>query len=288
MIYQNHFYKSAFVGIIAVFFALITSTQFTQALTLDSLTITNTILASTCDASQWRISFLFTASNNDEGSGFDRYAIIATDANGVAIAADGNGTGVGISSSQTTNIGNGNSINNITASPITIVAYDTVSRVPVGANTQAIYDAVIAQGAPILGTLIYDPSTDVPACPAPVAPVVVPDGLPQPVFTDNRINNYDSAAPVAVYPHDINGETGLVVYSADGVLLLVVTPQQIADAPSNPDSNILIAQGGGVSFYRLAGGSWQINAPQYNGKTYVMIFTELFSSGGYESFEIDA
>lgn len=114
------------------------------------------------------------------------------------------------------------------------------------------------------------------------------DGLiPAPAFADGRINNYDTAAPIAVYPHDINGETGLIIYDVNGVELLIISPQQILAAPENPDSNLLIAQANGVALYRLAGGLWQINAPQYNGKTYVMIFSELFYDGGYESHEID-
>ena len=108
-----------------------------------------------------------------------------------------------------------------------------------------------------------------------------------PVFTDGRINDYDAAAPVAVYPYLDNGETGLQIYDVDGVLLLVITPEQLAAAPDNPDSPVLIAEAFGVALYRVPGGFWQINAPQYNGKTYVMIFKELFASGGYDSFEIE-
>ena len=125
-----------------------------------------------------------------------------------------------------------------------------------------------------------------------MAPVVQvsEDGMPLPAFYDGRINDYDTASPVAVYPHQVDGETGLIIYNPDGVEMLVVSPQQIADAPDNPDSNILIASANEVSLYRIAGengGLWQINAPQYNGKTYVMIFPELFHSGGYESFELE-
>lgn len=112
-----------------------------------------------------------------------------------------------------------------------------------------------------------------------------PDTDPQPAFTDGRINNYDVAAPVAVYPHEVNGEIGLIIYAADGTLLLVVSPEQIAVAPENPASNILIVEGNNVALYRTPEGKWQINAPQYNGKTYVLIFPELSSSGGYESHE---
>lgn len=113
------------------------------------------------------------------------------------------------------------------------------------------------------------------------------DSIPLPAFYDGRINDYDSAAPIAVYPHEVDGETGLIIYSAEGVELLVISPQQIADAPDNPDTNTLIVEANGVSLHRLVGGAWQVNAPQYNGKTYVVIFPELFHSGGYESFELE-
>lgn len=114
------------------------------------------------------------------------------------------------------------------------------------------------------------------------------DGIPLPAFYDGRINDYDTAAPVAVYPHEVDGEIGLIIYNPDGVQLLVVSPEQIADVSDNPSDNVLVASANGVSLYRIPGGYWQINAPQYNGKTYVMIFSELFHSGGYESFEFDA
>lgn len=106
-------------------------------------------------------------------------------------------------------------------------------------------------------------------------------------FTDGRINTRDGAAPIAVYPHIVNDEVGLIIYSADGEILLIVSPQQIANAPENPEANTEIASGNNVALYRLAGGKWQINAPQYNGKTYVMIFSELFAGAEYESFELE-
>lgn len=114
--------------------------------------------------------------------------------------------------------------------------------------------------------------------------------VPQSVFFDGRINNYDLAAPIAVYPHMINDKVGLIIYDVDGIELLVVSPQQLANVPDNPDHSIFIVSNNGVSLYRIPGegrGLWQINAPQYNGKTYVIVFPELFNNGGYESFELD-
>lgn len=115
-------------------------------------------------------------------------------------------------------------------------------------------------------------------------------GIPLPAFYDGRINNYDTATPIVVYPHLVNGENGLAIYDVNGVLLLLVSPQAIADAPENPDSSILIAEANGVVLYRIpseGGGLWQVNGSQYNGKTYTLIFPELFHGGGYESYEIE-
>lgn len=128
------------------------------------------------------------------------------------------------------------------------------------------------------------------APPLPITPVVAEDGIPLPAFYDGRINDYDTAAPIAVFPHEINGEIGLIIYNTEGVELLVVGPDLISNASDNPDGNVEVASANGITLYRIAGeehGYWQINAPQYNGKTYVMIFPELFHSGGYESFEIE-
>lgn len=113
---------------------------------------------------------------------------------------------------------------------------------------------------------------------------------PQPAFVDGRINNFDSAAPVVIYAVPSNGGMSLHLYNPDGVLLLVIDAETIANAPSNPETNTLIAESNGITLYRITGesnGLWQINAPQYNGKTYVIIFNELFADGGYTSYEID-
>lgn len=113
---------------------------------------------------------------------------------------------------------------------------------------------------------------------------------PEPGFTDGRINNFDAAAPVVVYPNTVDGQTELSIYSADGTLLFVVTAEQLASASDNPASPELIAGSNAVTLHRILGengGQWQITAPQYNGKTYVLIFTELFVDGGYTSYEIE-
>ncbi|MGB7339432.1 MAG: hypothetical protein WBC91_11115 [Phototrophicaceae bacterium] len=70
--------------------------------------------------------------------------------------------------------------------------------------------------------------------------------------------------------------------------MLIITPQMIADAPENPSENVILASNNGVIFARIRGenrGLWQINAPQYNGKTYILIFPELYANAGYTSYE---
>lgn len=122
-----------------------------------------------------------------------------------------------------------------------------------------------------------------------VSNVVLPES-PQPAFTDKRINNYDGAAPIAVFPITVAEGTDWHVYSADGRLLLIVTAEQIASAPANPSENTLIASGNDVSVYRISGesqGKWQIMAPQYNGKTYVLIFDLAQAGESYRSYETD-
>lgn len=109
-----------------------------------------------------------------------------------------------------------------------------------------------------------------------------------PTFADGRINDFDDAAPVAVYPALIDSGLGLEIRDPEGNILLTVTPSQLLNAPLNPDVNTLIAEANGVTLYRIVGeggGLWQINAPQYNGKTYVLIFSDPYSNTDYVSYE---
>ena len=289
--------KPIFYSFMAVCFALLfilfLFIQTVHAATLTASTTINIItVGATCQTSEWRIRVAYQGVNND-GGGVDNVGVVVTDANNVAIAVSWSGISPPSLAVVTSDFGNGNVINNITASPLTITVYDIVTTPMSGVNTQASYNQIVGQSAPVLDTLTYNPSNDVPSCPTTSASSSISaildedednEYIPLPAFYDGRINNYDSAAPIAVYPHNVNGDVGLVVYSSEGEFLLVISPEQIANAPAD---NSLVAEGGGISVYRLAGGSWQVNAPQYNGKTYIIIFPELFHSGGYESFELD-
>ncbi|MDQ7036321.1 MAG: choice-of-anchor R domain-containing protein [Anaerolineae bacterium] len=115
-------------------------------------------------------------------------------------------------------------------------------------------------------------------------------GANLPAFFDGRINNYDTGNPIIVYGQAFEeGERGLTIYDTEGVLLLVVTPAEIAAVPECPDTNTLIAASAstGVAVYRLAGSClYQVNAPTGEaGKVYILIFNGLFANAGYTSYE---
>ena len=105
---------------------------------------------------------------------------------------------------------------------------------------------------------------------------------------DGRLNGADHAAPVAVYPVDYgSGQVGLHLYdTATGVLLLEVTPEQIA-ATDGVSANTLIAEGGGAVVYRLADGTVYVGAPMANGKQYLLTFAELSANTAYTSTEVE-
>ncbi len=99
---------------------------------------------------------------------------------------------------------------------------------------------------------------------------------------DGRINRFDMAAPVAVYPFTFEGGVGLRFYQIDagghGALILEVTPEQIAAVANPPAANTLIAStsDGAVALYRLTTGEFQMNAGSY-----VIVFSELDSGAAY-------
>lgn len=112
---------------------------------------------------------------------------------------------------------------------------------------------------------------------------------PRLTFSDGRLNRFDAAAPIVVYPVTIGDAVGMNIYQVTaegkGAFLFQVTPDDIAAVPESPESNTLIEALAGVQVWRLTSGEYQINAPQYNGKTYVLIFDEIISSIDYNSFE---
>lgn len=110
-------------------------------------------------------------------------------------------------------------------------------------------------------------------------------------FTDGRINHSDTGNPVVLYGVNYgDDEFGLEIYNADeSGLLFTVSPELIAVVEECPAENTLIAENVAlnISFWRLAGScQFQVNTPSSDGsKTYVIIFNELFSDSGYNSFE---
>ena len=159
------------------------------------------------------------------------------------------------------------------ARPFTLSVYDT------DFNSS---NASEAAAYPLLAEIEFDPA-DFGLCEdLPLRPQRNGD---TPSFSDGRLNRYDMAAPVVVYPHDFETGRGLVVYSPEGALLLEVRPEALANVAECPEENTLVLRSGDVALYRLTDCRYQLNAPSLDGtKTYVLIFDNLYNSA-YISYE---
>ena len=116
------------------------------------------------------------------------------------------------------------------------------------------------------------------------------DEQPVLVFDDGRINNFDAAAPVAVFGTDFAGGRGLemwapVGFEGAGVLVLRVTPEEITAVSATPRESTLIdaAEDGSVLLYRLPTGEFQLWALTNKVQWYVLTFETLGQNTGYVS-----
>jgi hypothetical protein len=100
------------------------------------------------------------------------------------------------------------------------------------------------------------------------------------VALDGRINRFDGAAPIAVYANSVGGVDIYTISGGNGTFLLRTT--DMADAACDGS---MIAGEGAVGVYRTADCTFQINAPQYNGKTYVLRFDVVSGTADYTSYE---
>jgi hypothetical protein len=117
------------------------------------------------------------------------------------------------------------------------------------------------------------------------------DDLP-PVFDDNRINNYDADAPVAVFGTDFESGRGLEIwmpnhdFAGSSQLALVVTPEEIAAVSETPEEAALIdaTEDDGIRLYRLPDGDFQLWAISHAGEWYALTFNEVLGPNtGYTS-----
>ncbi len=106
------------------------------------------------------------------------------------------------------------------------------------------------------------------------APAEQPDGDGGCRFADGRVNATECAPPVVPYclPY------GIFVYEIDpatgaGSLLMMVRDEVIA-AVGVPDENTALAQANGVILSRLATGEFQINALDFEGKPYTLVWDD--------------
>ena len=98
-----------------------------------------------------------------------------------------------------------------------------------------------------------------------------------PVPLDSRINAFDSAAPVYA-----NGNDGIDIYTiSDSEGTYAFSVNNLSDAACDG----IITTQGDIVVARTSDCVYQINAPQYNGKTYVMRFDGPFSNSPYTSRE---
>lgn len=107
-------------------------------------------------------------------------------------------------------------------------------------------------------------------------------------FADGRINNRDAAAPFAVYEDEGTYSFYWINDSGEGMLILTVTPDDIAQVSESPQENTVIASNEAYGFYllRLTDGPLQAQANMSNGKLYVLIIRDAIA-GIYESYEVE-
>lgn len=112
------------------------------------------------------------------------------------------------------------------------------------------------------------------------APTVTEDGTVIPVRLDEkRINGFDAAAPIAVYP---NGNDGIDIYTiSDSEGTYAFSVNNLSDAACEG----IIETQGNIIVARTSDCVYQINAPQYNGKTYVLRFDAPVTGSPYTSRE---
>lgn len=211
----------------------------------------------------------------------DVVALVLYDGGGNAFAYIGISITVGFSATLPSQSWNYPILVQPQSRPFTMRIYDNTTVVTTGSANLA-----GAQQGTLLDTIVFDPidytvCTTLPVYTPPTGPTP-PQGA-QP-FMDGRINNWDMAAPVAVYGHNFDANhRGLVIYSNEGALLLVIHPDDLISCPA---TNTLIASSKGVSFYQLASCEYQITAPTLDGtKTYNLIFKDFYPNIDYISYE---
>ena len=116
------------------------------------------------------------------------------------------------------------------------------------------------------------------------------DEDPVPAFTDGRLNNFDVAAPVAVFTVEYDNSNGLDFWTPTGFegageLALRVTAEDIASVDATPDTPTLIAaaEDASVALYRLSDGAFQVLANAGTSGTYSLVFETLGANTGYSS-----
>lgn len=121
-----------------------------------------------CQDNVYQADFSWLSTTADDAAGFDYVGVIAYDANGLRIAADWNGWLPGLSFTYMATFGDpGWGMNQMSARPIFLEMYDLFAAPPMDFNTDEVYDNIenqVANGAPLMLSVQYDPANDEPDC----------------------------------------------------------------------------------------------------------------------------
>jgi hypothetical protein len=163
----------------------------------------------------------------------------------------------------------------------TMYAGVSFAQIPLGTDLDGVFYGRDAGGTTI-GTSYA--STTVVDCPVfPPGPEGSDGGENRPVHIDGRMDAYNMAAPVALYPGEDDDGWVLEIWGineeSEGELLFSFHEQ---DLPEPGDEPILLAEMDGVALYLLPTGELQVNASYLAepSKTYVFVF-EMPSGTGY-------
>jgi hypothetical protein len=105
-----------------------------------------------------------------------------------------------------------------------------------------------------------------------------------PFTYDGRINNFDAAAPIVIYPDNAGG---FAIYTADGEYIMAMTAADFEAAGVNSTSTMVGSHSTlNTQVYRLSDGRYHVVADQYNGKKYHIQFSSPYANASaYNSWE---
>jgi hypothetical protein len=126
-----------------------------------------------CDMNgTFTISYGWFGLVDDGNGGNDRVGMIAYDGDGTPISSDWGATLLQLGNRRDIPFGPGNAINPVDQWPLTVEVYDITAMPPsFSSNTLINYNDILGQGAPLLGSLVFNSSCANPVEPTPSSAV---------------------------------------------------------------------------------------------------------------------